>query len=145
MAITLDGVLGAGCDRCLAPVAQPAEAGPLKGSQCGFKSHRGHKQQVRRYDVLSYSLSEGKLHPNCTRVARRQAPFTGLLHQSSTGPSYFPTGIWPDNDFETTPATFSMRATRLRCPSTTSICPAQVVYGTMSVSVVGFTLLLLVR
>jgi hypothetical protein len=25
-----------------APVAQPAEAGPLKGPQCGFESHRGH-------------------------------------------------------------------------------------------------------
>lgn len=27
-----------------APVAQPAEAGPLKGPQCGFESHRGHRR-----------------------------------------------------------------------------------------------------
>ena len=30
--------------RGLAPVAQPAEAGPLKGSQCGFEPHRGHRR-----------------------------------------------------------------------------------------------------
>ena len=30
--------------RRTAPVAQPAEAGHLKGFQCGFESHRGHEK-----------------------------------------------------------------------------------------------------
>ena len=37
-----------------APVAQSAEADPLKGSQCGFESHRGHVRPYKKRRATSY-------------------------------------------------------------------------------------------
>jgi hypothetical protein len=66
-----------------APVAQPAEAGPLKGSQCGFEPHRGHSACGPRRDV-SYGRTT-RIPPACTSVGASPGAAAAVHDRQRTG------------------------------------------------------------
>jgi uracil-DNA glycosylase family 4 len=80
-----------------APVAQPAEAGPLKGPQCGFESHRGHqKAAVRRErDRSAVFIDEivGTVEFTTRTAQSRHAPPNGVAARQGAPPGAVGTGM----------------------------------------------------